>query len=144
MWFSKSSSKRDVSGIQLLSHFWLFGTSWTAAHVTSLSFAISQSLLKFMSFESVMPSKHLILCHSLLLLPTDFSSIRILSNESALCNKWPKYWSFSFCISPSYEYSGLVSFGIDWFDLLLSKELSRLLSSTTIQKHWFFIYNNCL
>ena len=84
----------------------------------SLSFSISWSLLKLMSIESVMPSNHLILCHSLLLLPSTFASIKVFSNESAFCIRWPKYWSFSFNISPSNEYSGLISFRIDWFDLL--------------------------
>ena len=83
-----------------------------------LSFPSSQSLLKLMSIESVMPSKHLILCHPLLLLPSIFLSIRVFSNESALCIRWPKYWSFSFSTRPSSEYSGLISFRIDWFDLL--------------------------
>ena len=91
---------------------------WTAACQSSLSFTISQSLLKLMSFELVMPSKHLILCYSLLLLPSVFPSIRVFSNDSALCTRWPKYWSFSFNISPSSEYSGLISIWIDWFDLL--------------------------
>ena len=92
-------------------------TPWTAARQASLSITNSQSLLKLMSIELVMPSNHLILCHSLLLLPSIFSSIRVFSNESALCIKWPKYWSFSFSISPSNDYSGLISFRIDWFDL---------------------------
>ena len=95
----------------------LFVMLWTVAHQASLSFTISKSLLK-LSIKSVMPSNHLILCHPLLLLPSIFSSIRVLSNESALCIRWPKYWSFSFSISPSNEYSGLISFRIDWFDLL--------------------------
>ena len=99
----------------LLSHVLLFATPWTVAHQPSLSFTISQSLLKLMSIESVMPSNHLILCHPLLLLPSIFPSIRVFSNESALHIRWPKYWSSS--ISPSNEYSGLISFRIDWFDL---------------------------
>ena len=93
-------------------------TPWTAAHQAPLSNTISGSLLKFMSIESVMPSNHLILCHSLLLLPSIFPSIRVFSNESVLCIRWPKYWSFSFSISSSNEYSGLISFTIDWFDFL--------------------------
>ena len=93
-------------------------TPWTAARQASLSFTISQSLLKLMSIESVMPSSHLILCHPFFLLPSIFPSIRVFSSELALCIKWQKYWSFSFSISPSNEYSGLVSFRIDWFDLL--------------------------
>ena len=104
--------------VQSLNCVWLFATPWTAAHQGSLSFTISQSLLKLMSTESVMPSNHLILCRPLLLLPSIFSSIRVFSNESALHIRWPKYWSFSFSISPSNEYSGLISFRIDWFDLL--------------------------
>ena len=91
-------------------------TPWTAAHQASLSITISRSLLKLMSFESVMPSNHLIFCHPLLLLPSIFPSIKVFSNESALPIRWPKYWSFS--ISPSNEYSRLISFRIDWFDLL--------------------------
>ena len=92
-------------------------TPWTAAYQVSLSFAIYWSLLKLMSIKSVMPSNHLLLCHSLLLLPI-FPSIRIFCNESALLMRWPKYWSFSFSISPSNEYSGLISFRMDWLDLL--------------------------
>ena len=91
---------------------------WTAVRQASLSITNSQSLLKLMSIESVMPSNHLILCHPLLLLPSIFPSIRVFSNESALRIRWPKYWSFSFSISPSKEYSGLISFRIDWFHLL--------------------------
>ena len=93
-------------------------TPWTAACQASLSFTISWSLLKLMSVESVMPSNHLILCHPLLLQPSIFPSIRVSSNESALRTRWPEYWSFSFSISPSSEYSGLISFRIDWLDLL--------------------------
>ena len=103
--------------VQLLRCVQLFATPWTAAHQASLSFTISQSLLKLMSIESVMPPNHLILCHPLLLLPLIFPSITVFSNESALHITWPKYWSFSFSISPSNEYSGLISF-IDWLDLL--------------------------
>ena len=95
-----------------------FSTPWTAACQASLSLTISQSLPKFMSTESVMPSSHLIFCHPLLLLPSIFPIIRVFSNESALHIRWPKYWSFSFSIRPSNEYSGLISFRIDWFDLL--------------------------
>ena len=91
-------------------------TLWTAARQASLSFTIPWSLLKLMFIESVMPSNHLILCHPLLLLPSIFPSIRVFSSESALPIRWPKYWSFSFSISPSNEYSGLISFRIDWFD----------------------------
>ena len=105
--------------VQSLSHVWLFITPWTAAHQASLSFTVSQSLLKFMSSESVMLSNHLIFCRCpLLLLPSIFPSIRVFSNELALCIRRSKYWSFSFSISPSKEYWGLISFTIDWFDLL--------------------------
>ena len=93
-------------------------TPWTAAHQASLSVTNSQSLLKLMSIESVMPSSHLVLCHPLLLLPSIFPSIRVFSNESVLHIRWPKYWSFSFSISPSNEYSGLISFRMDWLYLL--------------------------
>ena len=104
--------------VQLLSHVRLLVIPWTAAHQASPSFTIFQSLLKLMSIESVMPSNHLILCHPLLLLPSIFPSIRVFSNESALHIRWPKYWSFSFSMCPSNEYSGLISFRVDWFDLL--------------------------
>ena len=93
-------------------------TPWTAAHQASLSITNSQSLLKLMSIKLVMPSNHLILCHPRLFLPSIFSSIRVFSNESVLCIRWPKYWSFSFSISPFNEYSGLISFRTDQFDLL--------------------------
>ena len=104
--------------VRLLSHVRLFVTPWTAAHQASLSFTISWSFLKLMSIESVIPSNHLILCRLFLLLPSVFPSIRVFSKESALHIRWPKYWSFNFSISPSNEYSGLISFRIDWFDLL--------------------------
>ena len=104
--------------VQLLSCVWLFATPWTAGCWASLSFTIPWSVLKFMSIESVMPSNHLILCCPLLLLPSIFCSIRVFSNDSALRIRWPQHWSFSFCISLSSEYSGLISFRIDWFDLL--------------------------
>ena len=126
------------SSVQLLSHVWLFASPWTAAHKASLSFTNSRSLHKLMSIELVMPSNHLILCHPLLLLPSIYPSIRVFSNESALRMRWPKYWSFSFSISPSNEYSGLISFRIDWFVSLQSKRLLRVLSNTTVQKHPFF------
>ena len=93
-------------------------TPWTAAHQASLSITISQSLLKLMSIESVMPSNQFVLCHALLLLPSTFPSIRVFSNKSAFCIRWPKYWSFSFSISPSNDYSGLISLRMDWLDLL--------------------------
>ena len=102
------------SSVQSLSCVRLFATPWTAAHQTSLSFTNVQSLLKPMFIESVMPSKHLILCHPLLLPPSIVPSTRVFSRELALHIRWPKYWSFSFIISPSDEYSGLISFGVDW------------------------------
>ena len=105
------------SSVQPLSRVQLFATPWTAAHQASLSIANSWSLLKLMSIESVMPSNHLILCCPLLLPPSIFPSIRVFSKESVLHIRWPKYWSFSFSISPSNEYSGLISFRIDWLDL---------------------------
>ena len=105
--------------VQSLSCVWLFATPWTAAHQASLSFTISWSELKLMSIESVMPPNYLILCHPLLLLPSLFPIIRVFSNELALPNRWPKYSSISFSVSPSNEYSGLISFRIDWFDLLV-------------------------
>ena len=100
---------------------------WTAAHQASLSFTISQSLLKFMSIELLMLSNHLILCCPLCLLSSIFPSIRVFSNKLAICIRWPKYWSFSFSISPSYEYSGLISFRINWFDLTVQGTLKSLL-----------------
>ena len=106
------------SSVQSFNHVWLFVTPWTAAQQDSLSITNSQSFLKLMSIELVMPSNHLILCCPLLLLPSIFPSIRVFSNKSVLCVRWPKNWSFSFSISPSNEYSGLISFRIDWFDLL--------------------------
>ena len=127
----------QFSLVQLLSHVQLFATSWTAPCQASLSITNSQSLLKLMSIESVMPSNHLILCHPLLL-PSLFPSIRVFSNESVLCIRWPKYWSLSFSISPpSNEYSGLISFRMDWISLQY-KGLWKVFSSTTVQKHQFF------
>ena len=104
--------------VQSFSHVWLFATLWTVACQASLSFTISRSMLKLMSIESVIPSNHLILCHPLLHLPSIFPRIRVFSNESAFPIRWPKYWGFRFSISPSSEYSVLISFRIDWFDLL--------------------------
>ena len=109
---------RGSSSVQSLSHAWLFMTPWTAACQASLSITNSRSLLKLMNTESVMPSNHLILCHPLLFLPSILPSIRVFSNESVICIRWPKYRNFSFSISPSNEYSGLISFRIYWFDLL--------------------------
>ena len=127
------------SSVLSLSQVWLFATPWTAARQASLSISNSQNLLKLMSIESVMPSNHrLILRCSLLPLPSVFPSIRVFSNESALHIRWLKYWSFSLSISPSNEYSGLISFRIDWFISLQFKGLSRDFPSTTIQNHQFF------
>ena len=128
----------QLSSVQLLSHVQLFATTWTAAHQASLSTTNSWSLLKLTSSESVMPSNHLILCRPLLLLISILPSIRDFSNESVLHIRWPKYWSFSFRNSPSSEYLRLISFRNDWFVLLQSKGLSRVFSSTTVQKHQFF------
>ena len=133
----------------MLSHVQLFSTPGTAACQISLSFIVSQSLLRFMSIESVMPSNHLILCHALLLLPSIICSIRVFSSESSLHIRWPKNIkrSFSFRISPSNEYSGLFSFRIDLFvnpkefqssKVPKSKGFSRVFSNTTVQKHQFF------
>ena len=108
----------QFSSVQSLSHVWLFVAPWTAVCQASLSITNSQSLLKLMSTELVMPSNHLILCHPLLFLASISPSIRVFSNKSVLCIRWPKYWSFSFSISPSNEYSGLISFRIDLLDLL--------------------------
>ena len=121
--------------IQPLTHVRLFMSPWTAACQAPLSPTICQSWLQFMSIESVMLSNHLMLCHPLLLLPSLFPSIRVISNELALPNKWPEYWSFSFGISPFNEYSGLISFRIDWFDLHAVQGLSRVFSNTAVQKH---------
>ena len=126
------------SSVQSLSRVWLFATSWTAAHQASLFITNSQSLLKLMSIGSVMPSNHLILCCPLFLLPSIFPSIRVFSNESVLHIRWPKYWSFNFGISPSNEYSGLISFRLTSLISLQSKGLSRGFSNTTVQKHKFF------
>ena len=108
----------QFSSVQSLSRVGLFATPWTAARQASLSIINSRSLLKLMSIESVMPSSHLILCCPLFLLPSIFPSIRVFSNESVLRIRWPEFWSFSFSISPSNEYSGLFSFRIDWIDFL--------------------------
>ena len=120
----------SVCSVQLLSCVQLFVTPWTAARQASLYTINSRSLLKLMSIELVTPSNHLILCHPLLLLPLIFPSIRVFSKESVLCIKWPKYWSFSFSISPSNEYSGLISFRMDWFDLLANPRDSQKSSPT--------------
>ena len=116
----------------------LFVTPWRAACQASLSISNSRSLLKLMTIESVMPSYHLILSHPLLLLPSIFPRIRVFSNESALRIRWPRYWSFSFNISPSNEYSGLISIRMDWLDLCCPRSSQESSSNTTVQKHQFF------
>ena len=117
-----------IRSVQSLSCIQLFATPWTAARQASLSSTITQSLLKLMSIKLMIPSNHLILCHPLLLFPSVFPSIRVFSNESALHIRWPKYWSFSFSTSPSNEYSGLISFRIDCFDVLsVQRTLKSLL-----------------
>ena len=126
------------SAVQLLSSVRLFATPGTAARQASLSITNSWSSLKLMSIESVMPSNHLILCRPLLLLPSIFPSIRVFPNESALRIRWPKYWSFSFNVSPFNEQSGLISFRMDWLDLLAVQGTLKSLLHTTVQKHHFF------
>ena len=133
------------SSVQSLSRVWLFVTPWTAAHQASLSTTNSRSLLKLMSIESVMPSNHLIIWRALLLPPSVFPSIRVFSNESALCIRWPEYWSFNFSTSPSNEYSGLISYRMDGLDLLavqgtLQSLLQHHSSKASILQHSpFFI-----
>ena len=124
--------------VQSQSHVQLFVTLWTAAHQASLSFALSQSFLKFMPIESVMPSSHHILHRLLLLLPSIFPSNKVFPNESARPIKWSKYWNFSFIISPSNEYSGLISFRIDWFDLLAVQGSLKSLLQHHGSEHQFF------
>ena len=131
-------SRVQFSSVQSLSHVQLFATSWTAACQASLSITKSRSLLKLMSITSVISPNHLILCRPLLLQHSIFPSIKIFSNESVLHIRWPKYWSFTFNISPSNEYSGLISLGLTGWISLQSKGLSRVFSNTTVQKHQFF------
>ena len=128
----------QFSSVQSLSHAWLFATPCTAARQASLSITNSWSLLKLMSIEWVMPSNHLILCHPLLLPPSIFPSIRGFPNESVLRIRWPKCCSFSFSISPSDEYSGMISFRMDWLISLQSKGLSRVFSNTTVWHSAFY------
>ena len=118
VYWMKSPITFQFSSVQLLSHVWLFVTPWTAARQASLSITNSWSLLRLMSIQSVMLSNHLILCHPLLLLPSIFPSMRVFPNESVLWIRWPKYWSFSFNINPSNKHPGLISFRMDWLDLL--------------------------
>ena len=138
LWLRKWSQS-----VQSLSCVWLLATPWTAAHQASLSVTNSRSLLKLMSIESVMPSNPLILCSPLLLLPSIFPSIRVFPSESVLRITWPKYWNFSFSISPSNEYSGLISFRIDWFNLLqvqgtLKSLLQHYSSKASVLQHSAF------
>ena len=138
--FKEKILQTIITSVQLLSRVQLFATPGTAAHQASLFITKSQSLLKLMFVESVMPSNHLILCHPLLLLPSIFPSIGVFSNGLALYIRWLKYWGFSFSssISPSNEYSGLISFRIDWSDLLAVQGILKSSSSTIIGKHQFF------
>ena len=137
---------RTLQSVQLLSHVRLFTATWTAALQVPLSITNSWSLLKLISRKSVMSSNHLIFCHPLLLLSSVFPSIRVFSNESALHFRWPKYWSFSFSISPSNDYSGLTSFRKDWLDLLaVQRTLKSLLQhhsskASILQHSAFFIF----
>ena len=143
MWYSDS-----ISSVQLLSHVRLFATPWIAARQASLFITNSQSSLRLTSIESVMPSSHLILCWPLLLLTWIFPSIRVFSNQSTLCMRWPKHWSFSFSISPSNEYLGLISLVWTGWISFLSKGLWRVFSNITVQKHHSsvlnFLYNPTL
>ena len=147
LWAFCACSTKDLlnpfSSVQSLSCVQLFATPWIAACQASLSITNSRSLLKLLSIELVMPSNHLILCHPLLLLPSIFPSIRVFPNESVLSIRWPKYWSFSFSISPSDEYSGLISFRIDWLDLLavqgtLKSLLQHHSSKASVLRHSAF------
>ena len=136
-------SKLPFSSVKLLSRVRLFATPWTAAYSASLSITNSQNLLKLMPIESMMPSNNLILCHPLLLSPSIFPSVRDFSNESTLCMRWPQYWSFRFSISPSNEYPGLISFRMDWLDLLavlgtLESLLQHHSSKASILRHSAF------
>ena len=136
LWVNFCMFCKIVVAVQAPRHVSHFATPWTGAHQASLSFTVFQSLLTLVSMESVMPSDHLILCCPLLL-PSTFPSIKVFSNESALCIRWPKYWSFSFSISPSNEYSVLISLELTGLKSLLFKGLSRVFSNTTVWKHQF-------
>ena len=143
MWSAQLWVTCSLSSVQSLSHVLLFVTPWTIARQASLSTINSQSLLKVMSIESLMPSNHLILCQLLYLPPSIFPSIRVFSNESVLPIRWPKYWSFSFSISPSNEYSALIFFRLDWLDLLavqgtLKSLLQHYSSKASILQHSAF------
>ena len=131
------------SSVPLLSHVQLFVTPWTAARQASLSITNSWSLLRLMSIESVMPSDHLILCYPLLLLPSVFPSIGVFSSESVLLIRWPKYWSFSLCISPSSEYSGLISFRMDWFDCVYWSLMSSFMKPIQVFHSFSISLSSC-
>ena len=135
---SLTSRKVQFSSVQLLSHVRLFATPWIAARQVSLSITNSQSSLRLTSIELVMPSSHLILCRPLLVLPPILPGIRVFSSESIFRIRWPKYWSFSFSIIPSKEIPGLISFRMDWLDLLAVQGTLTVFSTTTVQKHQFF------
>ena len=128
----------QFSSVQSLSRFWIFETPWLAARQASLSITNSQCSLRLTSIESVMPSSHLILCRPLFLLPPIPPSMRVFSNESTLCMRWPKYWSFSFSIIPSKEIPGLIAFRMDWLHLLAVQGTLKSLLNITVQKHQFF------
>ena len=133
----------QFSSVQSLSHIQLFVTPWATLHQASMPITNSQNLFKLMSIESVMLSDHLILCHPLLLLPSIFPSTRVFSNESALRIRWPKYWSFSFNISPSNEHPGLISFKMDWLDLpAVQGTLKSILQhhSSKVSIHWHSVF----
>ena len=138
VWSTYNRFNTSVQLVRSLSCVWLFVTAWTVARQASLSITNSQSLLKLMSIESVMPSNHLILYRPLPLPPSIFPSIRVFSNESVLHIRWPKYWSLIFSISPSNEYSGLISFRMNWLDLLAVQGTLKSLFYITVQKHQFF------
>ena len=142
-WGEQRYEEHQFSSVQSLSHVWLFVTPWTVARQVSLSITNSRNLLKLMSIESVMPSNHLILCRPLLFLSSIFPSIRVFSDESVLHIRWPRYWSFSFSINPSNEYSGLISFRMYWLDLLavqgtLKSLLQHHSSKASILQHSAF------
>ena len=139
------SFSHQFSSVQSLSHVWLSATPWTTACQAPLSITNSRSLLKLISIESVMPSNHLILCRPLLLLPSIFPSIRVFSNDLALCIRWAKYWSFNFNITPSNKHSGLISFRMDWLDLLAVRgTLKSLLFKSINSSVLSFLYSPTL
>ena len=138
MWIIAVTMENSISSVQMLNHVQLFATPWITARQVSLSITNFQSSHKLMSIESVMPSSHFILCRPLLLLPPIPPSIRVFSNESTLHMRWPKYWSFSFSISPSNEYPELISFRVDWLDLLAVQGTLKSLLQHYSSKHQLF------